>query len=186
MTFLECFTIDIQSRMGVVPSGKDLLLKMVFDPGYRAVTYYRIAIYLRSGKFPRKLWRFVGRLILVRINRIPGLEIRTRYPIGEGFSVFHAHDVVIGVGARIGRNVTIYNGVTLGARTLMAEEDESDLGNRYPTIGDGVTIFPGAKLVGPIEIGDDCIIGANSVVNRSFPPNSIVAGSPARLVRMRN
>ena len=56
---------------------------------------------------------------------------------------------------------------------------------RYPLIGNEVTIFPGAKIIGPVTIGDNSIIGANSVVNESFPPNSIIAGSPARIVRQR-
>ena len=68
---------------------------------------------------------------------------------------------------------------------LIEEDDCKEQENRYPIIGDNVTIFPGAKIIGPVTIGDNCIIGANSVVNKSFPANSIIAGSPARLIRIR-
>ncbi len=185
VTFFECFTIDSRSRTGRTPPLGMLIRRMTFEPGYRAVVYYRISLYLKSVRFPRRLAFLGSRLILMRLNRVPGVEIRTNIPIGEGLSVHHAHDIVIGAGARIGKNVTIFNGVTLGARTLQEEDEEKDSANRYPTIGHGVTIFPGAKIVGAVEIGDNSVVGANSVVNRSFPAESIIAGSPARLIRAK-
>ena len=162
-----------------------MIRELIFNPGYRVVVYYRIAVYLRGRRFPRLIAALLSKLIMVRLMRVPGVEIRTVFDIGKGFSVFHPHDIVIGAGSRIGENATIYNGVTLGARTLRGEDEEQDVGRRYPTIGSGVTIFSGAKIIGPVTIGDNSIVGANSVVTESFPANSIIAGAPARLIRTR-
>ena len=84
--------------------------------------------------------------------------------------------------AAIGKNVTIYNGVSLGARTRQVLDENKNDNTRYPTIENGVTIFSGAKIIGPVTIGKDFIVGANSVVNTSFPANSVIAGVPAQLI----
>jgi serine O-acetyltransferase len=76
----------------------------------------------------------------------------------------------------------LFNGVTLGARTLRQLDRTRETGARYPTLGDGVTVFAGAKVLGAVHIGANSVVGANAVVNRSFPENSVVAGIPARLV----
>jgi serine O-acetyltransferase len=83
--------------------------------------------------------------------------------------------VVIGETAEVGADVTIYHGVTLGGTSLSHEK-------RHPTLGDRVVVGAGAKLLGAIEIGDDCRIGANSVVVKSVPPNSVVVGVPGRTI----
>jgi len=185
MKFSECFTIDYCVHTGKKLSLSECLIELLFDPGFRVVAYYRIALYLKNFKFPRRIAHIFGDLILMRLMRVPGVEFRTKFIIGEGLRVYHPHDIVIGKNVRIGKNVTIFNGVTLGARTLIVEDDCKEQDSRYPIIGDNVTIFPGAKILGPVTIGDNCIVGANSVVNKSFPANSIIAGSPARLIRIR-
>jgi len=113
----------------------------------------------------------------------PGVEINCGEDVGPGFRIAHAHDIVIGAGVRIGRNVTLYNGVTLGARRYKDAEKGAHDSLRYPIIDDGVTVFSGAKVLGPVTIGKNCIVGANSVVLESFPEDSVIAGVPARLVR---
>ena len=145
------------------------------------VAYYRISRWLKQRRRFRRILGLVGRYIIVRLARVPGVEIRTSFDIGLGLLMNHPHDIVIGAGAQIGKNVTIYNGVTLGAKNLRAPDDPDR--DRYPVLGDNVTVFSGAKIIGPITIGNGCIIGANSVVNRSFPAGSIIAGSPARDIR---
>lgn len=72
--------------------------------------------------------------------------------------------------------------MTLGARSLVTHDDVEEAGSRYPTLEDGVIVYSGAKLIGPITIGANSIVGANSVVTRSFPAGSVIAGAPARLV----
>lgn len=185
MRFCDCFTVDIKAREPGPYSLRELFKELIFDPGYRAVVYYRIAMFLRKVRFPKRLTNLLSALILVRICRVPGVEIRTKFEIGEGLRIFHPHNIVLGAGCRIGRNVTIYNGVSLGARTLKAIDENKDVVSRYPTIEDGVTIFAGAKIIGPVTIGRNSIVGANSVVNESFPENSIIVGSPAQLVGKR-
>lgn len=182
MKFCDCFTIDIYARSEKRYGFFGLLRMLLFNPGYRVVVYYRIATYLNKVRFPRRITSLLGSLILTRLIRVPGVEFRTKFEIGEGLSTYHPHDIVIGAGSRIGKNVNIYNGVTLGARTLMSIDENKDKLTRYPTIEDGVTIFPGAKIIGPVTIGKNSIVGANSVVNQSFEENSIIAGSPARLM----
>jgi len=156
---------------------------LIFNPGYRVVVYYRLSCYLKNVKYFKRLCRMMSDLIIVRLQRVPGVEFRTCFEIGAGLNVYHPHDIVIGAAVRIGENVTICNGVTLGARTLRDQDVIKNKYERYPIIGNNVTIFSGAKVLGPIKIGDNSIIGANSVVNSSFPANSVIAGNPARLIR---
>jgi serine O-acetyltransferase len=163
-----------------------LVEKFFCNPGYRAVVYYRIQVYMRKVRFPNRLTNLWASLIRARLIRIPGVEIRSRAEVGYGLHLPHPHDIVLGEGARVGKNVRIYNGVTLGARMLQAADDEQGADERYPIIEDGVTIFPGAKVIGPVTIGRNSIIGANSVVRDSFPENSVIAGIPARLVNRRD
>jgi serine O-acetyltransferase len=185
MKFSDCFTLDYHAHTGIKLSFTECFWELLFDPGFRVVVYYRVALFLKSLTFPRRTAHVLGDLLLMRLIRVPGVEFRTQCVIGEGLLIYHPHDIVIGKGVKIGKNVTIFNGVTLGARTLLAEDTCREKDNRYPDIGNNVTIFPGAKIIGPVTIGDNCIIGANSVVNKSFPADSIIAGSPARLIRIR-
>jgi serine O-acetyltransferase len=187
-SFLECFTVDLAARGIMEHSPVGRTKKLLYDVGYRVVVYYRMALPLEDLRFLRRFGRIFARLIRVRLSRIPGVEFRTRHPIGEGLQIYHPHDIVIGVGAVVGRNETIFNGVTLGGSAIQLREGDgsAEVNSYYPTIGDNVTIYPGAKIVGPVTIGSSSIIGANAVVNESFPENSIVAGVPAKLIRVRN
>jgi serine O-acetyltransferase len=106
---------------------------------------------------------------------LTGIEIHPGARIGPGFFIDHGMGVVIGETAEVGADVTIYHGVTLGGTSL-------EHGKRHPTLGDRVVVGAGAKLLGAIEIGDDCRIGANSVVVKSVPANSVVVGVPGRSV----
>ncbi len=121
-------------------------------------------------------------MIIYRLSKSPGVEINTKHEIGYGLLVTHPHDIVIGVGVIIGNNVTIYNGVTIGAKKLISEDPNKDVNSRYPEIGNHVTIFTGAKIIGPVTIGSNSAIGANAVVMHSFPENSMIAGIPAKLI----
>lgn len=90
----------------------------------------------------------------------------------DGYVNFpHPMNIVIGDGTRIGTNCTIYNNVTIGQKR-----------NQYPVIGDNVVIYPGATIIGPITIGNNVIIGANSLVCKSVPDGVIVAGNPAKVI----
>jgi hypothetical protein len=111
--------------------------------------------------------------VLAQVTRfLTGIEIHPGATIGRRFFIDHGIGVVIGETTDIGDDVMLYHGVTLGGRSL-------NQGKRHPTIGNLVTIGAGAKVLGPIQIGDDSAIGANTVVNHDVPADSIATGIPA-------
>ncbi|PMP00970.1 hypothetical protein BCS95_15090 [Vibrio breoganii] len=107
-----------------------------------------------------------------------GIYCNPNVDIGENLSMPHPTSIVIGEGVSLGDNVTIYQNVTIGG----ARKGDWSNGN-YPSIGNNVTIFSGAVIIGNIHIGDNVIIGANSVVNKSIPSEKTVAGVPAKIIR---
>ena len=106
---------------------------------------------------------------------LTGVEIHPGAILGSGLFIDHATGVVIGETAEVGDDVTIFHGVTLGGTGR-------DTGKRHPTIGDRVIIGAGAKILGPIKIGDDSRIGANSVVVKEVPSSSVVVGVPGQII----
>ena len=118
---------------------------------------------------------FIARLIS-QINRfITGIEIHPGAKIGSAILIDHGMGVVIGETAVIGNRVTIYHGTTLGGTG-------KETGKRHPTVGNDVIIGAGAKVLGPITIGDNSKIGANSVVLKNVPENSTVVGIPGKII----
>jgi serine O-acetyltransferase len=113
---------------------------------------------------------------LSHISRgLTGIEIHPGATIDEGFFIDHGMGVVIGETSEIGKNVTMYHGVTLGGTSWKK-------GKRHPTIEENVIIGAGAAILGNIRIGQNSKIGSGSVVNRDVPPNSTVVGIPGRIV----
>lgn len=108
-----------------------------------------------------------------------GIEIAVRCPIGKGLFLPHTQGTVIGAWS-IGENATIFQGVTLGAREVDFSYQESS----RPTVGDGVTIGSGAKVLGGLTLGSGSRIGANSVVLQNIPANSLAVGAPAQVARL--
>lgn len=141
---------------------------------FHAILRYRAAHWL----YIRKHY-FLARWISQRAARKTGIEIHPGAKIGRGLFIDHGHGVVIGETCEIGDNVTIYQGVTLGGTG-------KETGKRHPTIGNNVMISAGAKVLGSITIGDDCKIGAGSVVLKDTPPYATVVGIPGRIVRLAN
>jgi serine O-acetyltransferase len=142
-------------------------------PGLHAVWGYRLA---------HRLWikgfKLTGRLVSQIMRAFTGIEIHPGAVIGDGFFIDHGMGVVIGETAEIGKNVTLYHGVTLGGVSL-------NKGKRHPTLEDGVVVGAGAKILGAITIGAGSRIGANSVVVKSIPADSVVVGVPGRVVEQR-
>ena len=106
---------------------------------------------------------------------LTGIEIHPGAKIGEGLFIDHGTGVVIGETAELGKNVTLYQGVTLGGTG-------KEKGKRHPTVGNNVVVASGAKVLGSFKVGDNSKIGAGSVVLQEVPPNSTVVGIPGRVV----
>jgi serine O-acetyltransferase len=149
------------------PAAKSLLEVLLMYPGVKAIFFHRISHPLYKVRL-FLLARFVS-----EISRfITGIEIHPGAQIGERVVIDHGMGIVIGETAIIGNDCLIFHGVTLGGKSF---EDVK----RHPTIGNKVIIGAGAKILGNITIGDDSVVGANSVVTRDVPSGVIVAGIPA-------
>ena len=152
------------------PAARSVLEVMLLYPGFHILVYHRIAHWLYQHKH-----FFLARWVSQHGRHRTGIEIHPGATLGPGLFIDHGMGVVIGETAEVGENVTLYHGVTLGGTTL-------DKGKRHPTIGDRVIIGAGAKVLGAITIGADSRIGANAVVVRPVPPNSVVVGVPGQIV----
>ncbi len=137
-------------------------------PGIHAVWGHRLwhALWVRRVRFVARMGSQVTRWLT-------GIEIHPGATIGRRFFIDHGMGVVIGETAEIGDDVMLYHGVTLGGR-------QREGGKRHPTLGDGVAVGAGAKVLGPITVGAGSVIGANAVVTRDAPPHSILVGVPAK------
>lgn len=141
-------------------------------PGVQALLAHRLS----SRLFHAGL-KLPARLIATLTRSLTGIEIHPAAEIGPGLFIDHGMGVVIGETAKVGEDVTIYQGVTLGGTGFAT-------GKRHPTVEDRVTIGSGAKLLGPIVVGHGAKIGANTVVIHDVPPNSTVVGIPGHPVRV--
>ena len=152
------------------PACHRFLQPILFYKGFQAVQAYRIGHWL---------WQ-IGRkdlayFVQMRVSEVFGVDIHPAARVGKGIMIDHAHSIVIGETAVVGDNVSMLHSVTLGGT---GKED----GDRHPKIGDGVLIGAGAKVLGNIRVGHCSRIAAGSVVLEEVPPNTTVAGVPARVV----
>lgn len=159
---------DVSSALQRDPAARSRLEVVLSYPGLHALWGYRIAHWL---------WRhhhqLSGRLVSQLMRSLTGIEIHPGAIIGQGLFIDHGMGVVIGETSEIGDDVTLYHGVTLGGTSL-------EKGKRHPTLGDRVVVGAGAKILGAITIGEDTRIGANAVVVKSVPANSVVVGVPGQ------
>lgn len=174
MSLLKSIRKDIQSAFNHDPAAISTLEIILAYPGFHARQSHRLAHTLWRWKIP-----VLPRLISHCSRFLTGIEIHPGAEIGEGLFIDHGMGVVIGETARIGDNVALYQGVTLGGTSLQKAK-------RHPTVGNNVVVGAGAKLIGAITIGDNVKIGAGSVVITSVPPNATVVGVPGRVVEIRN
>lgn len=140
--------------------------------GVQALLAHRVAHALLEAGVP-----VLPRTIAYLTRAVTGVEIHPAAQVGRGFFIDHGAGVVIGETAVIGDCVTLYQGVTLGGTGFQR-------GKRHPTVGDNVTIGSGAKLLGPIAVGDGAKVGANTVVVEDVPPCATVVGNPGHPVRV--
>jgi serine O-acetyltransferase len=161
----------MQAVLARDPAARSRLEILLCYPGLHALWGHRLGHWL---------WRH-GLKLLARwtshiVRGLTGIEIHPGARIGPGFFIDHGMGVVIGETAEVGKDVTLYHGVTLGGASL-------EKGKRHPTLQDRVVVGAGAKILGAITIGEDSRIGANAVVVKSVPPNSVVVGVPGQIVK---
>ena len=149
-------------------------VEVLLYPSFWAIYRYR-----KAHKLYQKGHFFRARRISQKTARKTGIEIHPGAEIGKGLFIDHGHGVVIGETTRIGDNVTIYQGVTLGGTG-------KETGKRHPTLEDNVMISAGAKVLGSFTIGENSKVGAGSVVLEEVPKNSTVVGVPGRVVKVDN
>ncbi len=152
------------------PAAQSVLEIFLCYPGFHAMRFHHVSHWLWTHGF-----RLLARLLSHISRGLTGIEIHPGATIGEGFFIDHGMGVVIGETAEIGKNVTMYHGVTLGGTSWKK-------GKRHPTIGENVIIGANAAILGAILVGENSKIGSGSVVNREVPPNSTVVGIPGRIV----
>ena len=159
---------DLNKVMENDPAARSKIEVFLLYPTIHALIAYRISHYLYINKL-----FFLARLISQISRFFTGIEIHPGAKIGRGLVIDHGMGVVIGETAEIGDNVLLYHGVTLGGTG-------NDKGKRHPTVGNNVVIGAGAKVLGPIYIGSNSKIGANSVVLNNVPEGATAVGIPAK------
>lgn len=153
------------------PAATSTLEILLLYPGLKAVRAHR-----KAHWFYEHNMHFIARCISQASAKQTNIEIHPGAKIGKRFFIDHGTGVVIGETAEIGDDVTLYQGVTLGGTG-------KDVGKRHPTVGSGVMIGAGAKVLGPFKIGDNTNIAAGSVVLHEIPENSTAVGTPARVIK---
>ena len=170
MKFFSRIKKDIRVIFERDPAAKSVLEVVLCYSGLHAIWLHRISHFL----FKRG-WIVSARLISNFCRFLTGIEIHPGAIIGDGLFIDHGTGIVIGETAELGKNVTLYQGVTLGGTG-------KEKGKRHPTIGNNVVVATGAKVLGSFKVGDHAKIGAGSVVLKEVPPHATVVGIPGRVV----
>ena len=164
---------DVRSVFARDPAARNVFEVLTCYSGVQAVLFYRLT---------HLLWRYklywLARFISTFARWVTGIEIHPGAVIGRRFFIDHGMGVVIGETAIIGDDCMLYHGVTLGGTTWNKVK-------RHPTLRNGVVIGAGAKILGPITLGENVRVGSNSVVVRSIDDNETVVGIPGRIVRKK-
>lgn len=161
---------DIHCVFDRDPAARNTFEVLTTYPGLHAILWYRLAHFLWNKRL-----KWLARFISTTARWLTGIEIHPACKIGERLFIDHGMGVVIGETAEIGDDCTLYHGVTLGGTSWQK-------GKRHPTLGDRVVVGAGAKVLGPIEVGNDARIGSNAVVLKAVPEGRTVVGIPGRIV----
>ncbi len=170
MAWLRELREDVASVFERDPAARTTLEVVLTYPGIHALIWHRLAHALW-----RRRWLALARYVSATSRFLTGIEIHPGARIGRRFFIDHGMGVVIGETAEIGDDVTLYHGVTLGGTSWQP-------GKRHPTLGHGVVVGAGAKVLGPIHVGDGAKIGSNAVVVKSVPAQATVVGNPGRII----
>lgn len=171
---LQMVREDLQAAVDRDPAAENLWEVAITYPGLHAIWGHRLAhrLWKRGLKFP-------ARLVQNSTRFATGVDIHPAAQLGKRLFIDHAEGVVIGETAKVGDDVLIYHQVTLGGTS-------TESGKRHPTIGDRVVLGAGAKILGPVHVGDDARVGANAVVLRDVPDGMVAVGVPARFVDQKH
>jgi serine O-acetyltransferase len=164
------FKEDLQAVFDRDPAARSVPEVVFCSPGLHAIWLHRIAsaLWRREIRFPARLLSHIGRMLT-------GVEIHPGATIGRRFVIDHGMGVVIGETTEIGNDVMLYQGVTLGGTSMKKAK-------RHPTLGDGVIVGAGAKVLGAVEVGSGARIGAGAVVVRDVPDGKTVVGLAGRVI----
>lgn len=174
MALFERMAEDIRVIMEKDPAARSRLEVVFCYPGFHAILLHCVAHWAWGAGF-----KFVGRFISHLARIFTGIEIHPAATVGRRVFIDHGMGCVIGETAKVGDDVTLYHGVTLGGVTLDREK-------RHPTIGNRVIVGSGAQVLGPITVGEGALIGANAVVLADVPSGVTMVGIPARQVMPRD
>jgi serine O-acetyltransferase len=161
---------DIKSVFERDPAARNFVEVLTNYPGLHAIWWHRMNHQLWQANF-----KWLARFLSTIARWLTGVEIHPGAKIGRRFFIDHGMGVVIGETAEIGDDVTLYHGVTLGGTSW-------NPGKRHPTLGNNVVIGAGAKILGPLYVGENARIGSNAVVVKDVPPGATVVGIPGRIV----
>lgn len=164
------FTDTVRAIRRLDPAAKSWIEVVLCYPSIHVMAFYRVAHWLHRRRVP-----FVPRALMQVARFVTGIEIHPGAQIGRRLFIDHGMGVVIGETAVVGDDCIIYHGVTLGGTG-------KERGKRHPTLGTGVIVGAGAKVIGNITLGDQSRVGTNAVVLRDVPPDATVVGIPGRVV----
>jgi len=170
MNLIDLMREDIQAVLDKDPAARSSLEVALVSPGLHALWMHRLS----HALWNLGLW-LPARLLAHWTRMLTGIEIHPGAKIGRRVVIDHGLGIVVGETAEIGDDVLMFHGVTLGGTGFSR-------GKRHPTIGSNVVLGAGAKILGPITVGDGAKVGAGSVVLQNVPPGATAVGLPARIL----
>ena len=165
----------LQSIIDRDPAAKSKLSLILTYPGVKAIFFHKIANFFATAKFD-----LVARVISQLSRFLTGIEIHPGAKIGKNLFIDHGMGVVIGESSKIGDDVTLYHGVTLGGISPAEQSENQRNSKRHPTLMNNVIVGSSAQVLGPITIGKCARIGANTVVLKDVPAHATMVGNPAK------
>ena len=167
----------LQSIIDRDPAAKSKISLIFTYPGVKAIFFHKIANFFAIAKFD-----LIARIISQFSRFLTGIEIHPKAKIGKNLFIDHGMGVVVGETSEIGNNVTIYHNVTLGGIAPSINSNDQRNTKRHPTLENNVVVGSGAQVLGPIIIKKNSLIGANAVVTKDVPENSVMIGIPAKVI----